>query len=101
MSNLPSAVRLTLEALAVSLAAVALVALLYSSYWRECCAEADMAVLVTLYPGFIIAVLIGGGAHTSTKYHYYTGIVVQFLVFWGIVRASIALMKRRRQTHVE
>ena len=100
MGNSPSAVRLTLEAFLVSLAAVALVALLYSSYWRECCGAADMPLVVALYPGFLFAMLVGGGAHASTKYHYYIGVVVQFLVCWAIVRATIAVMKRRRQTPV-
>jgi hypothetical protein len=100
MANSPSAVRLILEAVAVSLAAIALVALLYSPYWRECCGAADMALVVALYPGLLFAMLVGGGVHASTKYHYYVGVVVQFLVLWAIVRATIAVMKRGRQAPV-
>jgi hypothetical protein len=102
MSQSPSVARLALEAIAVSLAAVALTAVLYSSYWQECCraAEADFVTHIALFPAFVIAAFVGG-VHASTKFYYYLGVVVQFLAIWAIVRATITVMRRRRQAPLQ
>jgi hypothetical protein len=75
--------------------AVIVTAVLYDERWRACCSEFDTIVAVLLSPGFLIAIVVGGGVHASSKSAFYFGVVVQFLVMWWLFR--LILRKFRKQ----
>jgi hypothetical protein len=93
-----SPVRLVVEATIVACSGALASAILYSEFWQTCCRALSAWVFALLIPSFAMAVVLGGGVHSATKYHYYVAVVLQFLAVWVLVRWWMARRLERRPT---
>ena len=79
------------------LAAVMVTTVLYSGWWRACCSTLDSIFATLVFPGFLIAIFIGGGVHAAEKPAIYSGVVVQFLIMWWACRFVVRKLKMRNE----
>ncbi len=89
MNAIPRPLRLVAEALIVVLLGVAIMAALYSEWWRLCCSAMNGVIGLLFSPAFVFAMVIGGGPHGATRFDVYIGTATECVVLWALVRLVV------------
>ena len=53
-----------------------------------------MVIGLALFPGYLVAWMIGGGPHGAGKLEFYFGILVEFLLIWWLGRLVIRKVRK-------
>jgi hypothetical protein len=91
----PQAKQFVAEGVVAGVLGSACVAVQYADWWRECCEGANTILWYLFLPGTYFGMLIGGGPHAATRYHYFVGAALQLFLLWVGGRMLLAVLKRR------
>ena len=86
------------QAALVSMLGAALSAVIFSQWFRSCCASVVTGWRGYFFlPGMVIGTFIGGGIQRATPVHYGIGIVIEILLIWS---GGYWLFSRLRRRHI-